>query len=327
MNKYTVYNKKQYDINDTLANSIRRVLINEIQTYTFDNIIFNNFKSSIYNIDYIIQRLRLIPLIQSKVLSYKDNKFQCKVINNSDEFIPVTPKDITTNGNHIDFIDSKIYNNLPIIYLPPHEEIDFTCNVVKNNETGYNKYCHCWYDDENLYIESINKTDGKEIKEAIKYLIDQCKIISTKISKNYFNISQNNFKIDIKLEDISRSAINVIVYYSRIIIEYIIKIIKQQQEEEKEITPSDFIISIVQPHLSENKYSILFDINDKYFLKSNKDLTKPNVVGYFKGYLDNNNIKLDRYKNSNTAVFIILGCIECTIKYLLSYYNIFYNLK
>ena len=59
MNKYTVYNKKQYSISNTLANSIRRVLINEIQTYTFDNIVFNNIKSSIYNIDYIIQRLRL----------------------------------------------------------------------------------------------------------------------------------------------------------------------------------------------------------------------------------------------------------------------------
>ena len=261
MNKYTVYNKKQYSISNTLANSIRRVLINEIQTYTFDNIVFNNFKSSIYNIDYIIQRLRLIPLIQSKVRLYKDNKFQCKVVNNSDKFIPVTPKDITTNGNHIDFIDSKIYNNLPIIYLPPHEEIDFTCNVVKNNETGYNKYCHCWYDDDNLYIESINKTDGKEIQAAIQYLIYQCQEIRTKISAKYFNIAQNNFKIDIKLEDISRSAINVIVDYSRIIISAIIKQIKQE-----EITPSDFIISIVQPHLSENKYSILFDINDKYLL-------------------------------------------------------------
>ena len=156
----------------------------------------------------------------------------------------------------------------------------------------------------------------------IQYLIYQCQEIRTKISAKYFNIAQNNFKIDIKLEDISRSAINIIVDYSRLIISAIIKQIKQE-----EITPSDFIISIVQPHLSENKYSILFDINDKYFLKSNKDLTKPNVVGYFKGYLDSNNIKLDRYKNSSTAVFIILGCIECTIKYLWSYYNIFYNLK
>lgn len=318
MNKYTVYNKKQYGISDTLANSIRRVLINEIQTYTFDNIVFNNFKSSIYNIDYIIQRLRLIPLIQSKVRLYKDNKFQCKVVNNSDKFIPVTPKDITTNGNHIDFIDSKIYNNLPIIYLPPHEEIDFTCNVVKNNETGYNKYCHCWYDDDNLYIESINKTDGKEIQAAIQYLIYQCQDIRTKISAKYFNIAQNNFKIDIKLEDISRSAMNVIVDYSRIIISAIIKQIKQE-----EITPSDFIISIVQPHLSENKYSILFDINNKYFLKPNDDPKKPNVVGYFKRHLINNKIKLDKYKNSNTAVFIILGCIECTINYLWNYYNIF----
>lgn len=318
MNKYTVYNKKQYSISNTLANSIRRVLINEIQTYTFDNIVFNNFKSSIYNIDYIIQRLRLIPLIQSKVRLYKDNKFQCKVVNNSDKFIPVTPKDITTNGNHIDFIDSKIYNNLPIIYLPPHEEIDFTCNVVKNNETGYNKYCHCWYDDDNLYIESINKTDGKEIQAAIQYLIYQCQEIRTKISAKYFNIAQNNFKIDIKLEDISRSAINIIVDYSRLIISTIIKQIKQE-----EITPSDFIISIVQPHLSENKYSILFDINNKYLLKPNDDPKKPNVAGYFKGYLINNKIKLDKYTNSNLAVFIILGCIECTINYLWNYYNIF----
>ena len=64
----------------------------------------------------------------SKVI-YEDNDFLVKITNyeyskitnsikvnmyienNSDKFIPVTPKDITTNGNHIDFIDSKIYNN------------------------------------------------------------------------------------------------------------------------------------------------------------------------------------------------------------------------
>ena len=125
--------------------------------------------------------------------------------------------------------------------------------------------------------------------------------------------------IESKLEDISRSAINIIVDYSRLIISAIIKSIKKEEE----ITPSDFIISIVQPHLSENKYSILFDINDKYLLKPNDDPTKPNVVGYFKGYLINNKIKLDKYNNSNTAVFIILGCIECTINYLWNYYNIF----
>ena len=68
---------------------------------------------------------------------------------------------------------------------------------------------------------------------------------------------------------------NVIVDYSRLIISAIIKQIKQE-----EITPSDFIISIVQPHLSENKYSILFDINNKYLFKPNDDPKKPNIAGY-----------------------------------------------
>lgn len=311
MNKYKIYNKKEYSIDNTLANSIRRVLINEIKTYTFDNIIFNNFKSSIYNIDYIIQRLRLIPLIQSKVYKYKDNKFQCKVINNTNKFIPVTPKNITTNGNNIDFIDSKIYNNLPIIYLPPHEEIDFSCNIIENNETGYNKYCHCWYDDENLYIESINKSDGNEINTAINYLINQCHIIKKKITDNYINKKQDNFKIDINLENISRSAINVIVDHSRMIITSIIQYISKE-----EITPSDFIISVVQPHLSENKYSIIFDINDKYLLKPKDDPNKINVVALFMGYLNGQQINYNKNNSINIAVFILLGCIDSTIKYL-----------
>lgn len=319
MNKPTIYNRKNFFLTNTIANSIRRALINEVKTYTFDNVTFNNFNSSIYNTEYIIQRLRLIPLIQSSVHNYKDLTLRCNVINNSEKYLKVTPRDIKTLEGKmlVNLIDKNISNHLPIIYLPPNESIDFTCNLVENNETGYNKYCHCWYDDENLYIESINKSRGGEIKAAIQYLINQCYVIRKKIINNYFNKTQSNFKIDIKLENISRSALNVIVDHTRMILTNIIKYIITNGDTTKqaELTPSDFIISIVQPHLSENKYSVLFDINMKYLLQSINE-KKLHVVGLFMGYLNSNNIDYHDYINSNNAIFIIIGSIDSTIQYL-----------
>lgn len=327
MNKPTIYNRKNFYLTNTIANSIRRALINEVRTYTFDNITFNNFNSSIYNTEYIIQRLRLIPLNQSSVNNYKDLKLRCNVTNKSDKYLQVTPKDIKTLEGKIlnKLIDKNILEHLPIIYLPPNESIDFTCNLVENSETGYNKYCHCWYDDENLYIESINKSNGGEIKTAIKYLINQCSIIRNKIIKNYLNKTQSNFKIDIKLENISRSALNIIVDHTRMILTNIISYIITNGDTTKqaELTPSDFIISIVQPHLSENKYSILFDINMKYLLQSIGENKQYHVVGLFMGYLQSNNIDYSNYINTNNAIFIIIGCIDSTIQYLSNMMNIF----
>ncbi|MBR2022309.1 MAG: hypothetical protein IJ997_01320 [Mycoplasmataceae bacterium] len=318
MNKPTIYNRKNFYLTNTIANSIRRALINEVRTYTFDNVTFNNFNSSIYNTEYIIQRLRLIPLNQSSVKNYKDLKFRCNVTNNSDKYLQVTPKDIKTLEGKILYklIDKNILEDLPIIYLPPNESIDFTCNLVANSETGYNKYCHCWYDENDFYIESINKSNGGEIKTAINYLINQCNKIRNKIINNYLNKTQSNFKIDIKLENISRSALNVIVDHTRMILTNIISyIITNGNTTQAELTPSDFIISIVQPHLSENKYSILFDINMKYLLQSTNE-KKLHVVGLFMGYLQSNNIDYSNYINTNNAIFIIIGCIDSTIRYL-----------
>lgn len=326
MNKPYFYNRNNFGLNNNcFLNSVRRVLINEIETYTFDNVVFNNFNSSIYNTEYIIQRLRLIPLIQSNVNNYKDIKLRCNITNKSEKFMEITPSDIKTlDGKPINtLINKNIYNNLPIIYLPPNETIDFTCELIKNNETGYNKFCHAWYDDENFYIESIDKSYGNEVITAIEHLINQCKYIKTQVINNYLNVTQNNFKIDIKLENISRSALNFIVDTARSILKRIISLIVANGDYNKsktvELTPSDFIISIVQPHLSENKYSVLFDINLKYLIKSIEEQQKLNVLGYFMGYLNSKNIQYTDYINTNNAVFVFIGCIDCAINDLEMY--------
>lgn len=261
---------------DNVLNSIRRVLVNEIPTWTFDNVQFINFNSSIYNMEYIIQRLHLIPLIQEHVPEGANGiSAKCDVDNNTSSWRKVTPRDIKVTGGSINnMIEKDILNNLPIIYLPPHESIHFKMSFAKSNKNGYNKYCHCWYDDNAFYIESIGKCNDYKlaIQKALQYLIQQCNSIKDVIVQKSQSAPLTG-KTEIDISNVSRSALNLIIKTFRDEFTKAVAYTKWLREHENYngmpsvdslVTPDDFIAAVTQPHMSEQTFKIFIDMKDIY---------------------------------------------------------------
>ena len=263
---------------DNILNSIRRTLINEIPVWTIDNVQFVNFDSSVYNTEYIIQRLRLIPLLQENIPEKTDDiKFYCEVINNTPQWKKVTPKDIKCTNLSIEkIIRKEILIDLPIIYLPPNESIKFNASLVKSSNYGYSKYCHAWFDDNYFYVESIDKCKNTDeaIRKSIQHIVKECNIIKQKTINNYKNISLNSIKIELDYDNVSRSALNIIIQRFRDIMFYLMAYVKWFRETGsidnfpdnylELVSPDDFIVSVLQPHMSENKYRVFIDIKTDY---------------------------------------------------------------
>ena len=265
---------------DNVLNSIRRVLVNEIPTWTFDNVQFIDFNSSIYNMEYIIQRLHLIPLIQENVADGATGlSASCKVENNTSSWRKVTPRDIKITGGSINnMIEKDILNNLPIIYLPPNESIHFKMSFAKSNKNGYNKYCHCWYDDNAFYIESIGKCNNPNnaINNAIQYLIQQCNTIKDIIAKKSKDAPLTG-KVEIDISNVSRSALNLIIKTFRDEFTKAVAYTKWLREHKDYngmppadalVTPDDFIAAVTQPHMSEQSFKIFMDMKDIYIKRN-----------------------------------------------------------
>lgn len=334
MNSAIKYNKFA---DNNILNSIRRVLINEIHTWTFDNIQFKDFNSSVYNTEYIIQRLRLIPLIQENIPEKVDDiKFICNVVNNTNEWKKVVPNDLKCSTLSTEkIIRKEILMNLPIIYLPPNESIKFSAELKKDNAYGYNKYCHSWYDDEYFYVESIDKCNNtdKAITKAINYLVKECNKIKEYTIKNYNNVSITTIKLEMNYENVSRSALNIIIQTLRDLLLYITALTKWYREGNNGqnfpfdsykdmVSPDDFITAVIQPHMSENKYRVFLDIKSDYIPVTNdaseyqeKAKSRINITNMFKKSMKQQGI--DLYENLNhNGVQIFVETIDYVIKKL-----------
>lgn len=286
MPKATKYNKFA---SDNVLNSIRRVLVNEIPTWTFDNVQFIDFNSSIYNMEYIIQRLHLIPLIQEHVPEGANGiSAECNVNNNTPSWRKVTPKDIKiTSGSINNMIEKDILNNLPIIYLPPNESIHFRMSFAKSNKNGYNKYCHCWYDDDSFFVESIGKCKNPNlaIQKAIQYIIQQCNNIKN-IIVNKSGHAPLTGKVEIELSNVSRSALNLIIKTFRDELTKAVAYTKWLREHndyngmpaiDVMVAPDDFIAAVTQPHMSEQTFKIFIDMKDTYIKRIQTGTAKEEV--------------------------------------------------
>lgn len=313
MNTATRYSKFA---NTTVMNSVRRVLIDEIPVWTFDDIHFINFNSSVYNMEYIIQRLQLIPLIQSAVNNKnQDITFTCKVKNTTSDWLTVTPNDIKSSDDKLlsmnKLIKSRILNDLPIIKLPPNESINFTAKLKQGVGNGYTKFCHAWYDDDYFYVESIDKCldTTAALKKAFDVLINYCGTIKKKVSKQKNSESnENTLKIELGFKDVSRSALNVIVKKLRELIRYSIAYIKHMnagnmsslsaEQIYELVKPNDYIVSLVQPHMSENFFKVLIDINMDYVkVSGDVDVNKKYIQDIFPSIVRSTNLSIDQSEN------------------------------
>lgn len=331
-------------VNNTILNSIRRVLINEIPTYTFDDVYFQDFNSSIYNMEYIIQRLRLIPIIQENLESYQGNYdidkivFKCNVQAKND-WITITPKDLIPYHNNVKInnfkiINDDIYEKLPILIIPPNEQISFTCKLKKNSNTGYNKYCHAWYDDKFFYIESIGKCDNLELayNKAIKYLQDQCRSVRTYILDKFKKLPDP--KIEMEFKNMSRSALNIIVYYYRELMMKCCAMTKWLNEgrdlkDFKDeyindlVQPTDFITAVIQPHITEDIYRVFIDVNisllDLVNTHNNEQVNENQsyVTNVFNDFIKQHTKKFNDYRDiKNPIIMNFVHCIDYVIEKL-----------
>lgn len=322
---------------DYVLNSIRRVLVNEIPTWTFDNVQFRDFNSSIYNMEYIIQRLRLIPLIQDKIPESADRlSAKCIVTNNTPDWRKVVPKDIVVTGMSInDIIDKDILNNLPIVYLPPNESINMSMSFTRSNNNGYNKYCHAWYDDNAFYVESIGKcsdtTDA--IKRAIVYLIKECtKIKNIAIKESEHASKTPKVEINFSLteqygESVSRSALNIIVKKLRDELTRAVAYVKWIREHKTYngfpkqyaslVQPDDFIVSVVQPHMSEHNYKVFIDLKESYLETKNvsgeSESTYDVYVPSFFEYVMKQTYNIEPSKASHPCYRMFCQCVDVVI--------------
>ena len=230
-------------------------------------------------------------------------------------------------------IEKDILNNLPIIYLPPNESIHFKMSFAKSNKNGYNKYCHCWYDDNAFYIESIGKCNDPKlaIQMAIQYLIQQCNIIKDIIAKDAKTAPLSE-KVEIDISNVSRSALNLIIKTFRDEFTQAVAYTKWYRKHgdfngmpdiESLVTPDDFIVASIQPHMSEQSFKIFIDMKDIYIRKTQKGTAKEETYNANVPYVPDMFVSLMKRKGidgNNTVNHVchrlLCQAIDLTVKTL-----------
>lgn len=114
----------------SIANALRRILINEIPTFSIDKVsILDN--TSVLPDEFLAHRLGLVPLNISPELEFGDLHFELKKINNTTEVLNVTSNDIKfirKDGQP----DVEFIKNIPLAKLAPKQVIDVEMIACKN---------------------------------------------------------------------------------------------------------------------------------------------------------------------------------------------------
>lgn len=256
-------------------NAVRRVLIGEIPVYIFNMVTVEERSGKtlqIYNIQYIVQRFQCIPFHQTV-----DPKLTYEIHIDNDsttDWMPLLPRHIQAGESTLaNFMDPLIFNNLPILYIPPGGGFHASLYMEQVKGTGYSKYCHAWYDDDNFYIESIGRTPDVELafNTAIQYLQDECIKVRNDLLNQY---PANTFKgrsvIKFTIDTAhSRSILNIIVDMAQQLSNDVIRTITRSDPE-----PNSYIVALQQPHLSIAEYKVFIDINLKFIKLKNSDPNK-----------------------------------------------------
>lgn len=314
VDNYDIY--QDDDITDSvyrILNCIRRTIIDEIPVITLGNISIDVKESSntlaVYNNEYIAQRIHCIPIFLSehnRELIKSNQKLTIEYHSSNGEWAMMTPKNSFRNCN-ID-MDPNIYNNLPILFIPPYAS--FKCTVEFVIEQGMSaKYAHAWYNESaDFFVESIGRTPNNEdgmneaINNAILYLNKGTESLSKQIPK-ISSKSQNILKSEFIFRKTSRSVMNLIVTLFR----HVMKRLKIENQENQ----NSYMFSVVQPHISiTNTFKLLIDlniqdaekirtflINENLYDGSNTSLNNADILRNFLKYVSNWLTKI--YNNIN----------------------------
>ena len=165
-------NNKSNDIKIGLANSIRRTILSDIYCYVIDKNSVNFFNNtSLFDNEFLIHRLTLIPIISNLNYDYNNILITCNKSNNNEnteniyvsDFICKDKESNTITENNILFK----YTNILFAKIKTNQNLSFECKLIKNNaENGgafFNVVGTCIY---------TFKIDDKAVKNKIKNLND-----------------------------------------------------------------------------------------------------------------------------------------------------------
>jgi DNA-directed RNA polymerase alpha subunit len=151
-----------FDVNDgdlSLANSLRRILLSEVETYAFDEIKVKK-NTSVMNDDFLKSRIELIPIKYDYKNELDELEFNLNVKND----IPnrkIFSKDLISNDKKIYFDQDILLNS-----LKENEELIFEAKLKKGKPKIHAKWSQIFhmgfkFKEDEQKNKSIVKKDGK----------------------------------------------------------------------------------------------------------------------------------------------------------------------
>ena len=180
----TVFKFKLSDATNWYANTLRRMAINNVKTFSIDRVTFYENTSALFD-EYIAHRLGLIPL-------HTPNKGYTE----ADEILftleAVGPK--TVYSGELASADKEIRvanEHIPIIKLAPEQRIRLECKAVMGSALKHAKFQAglVTYDHEkdgpyNFYVESFGQMPPKEIiNKAFDAIREEIKEVGKEVKK------------------------------------------------------------------------------------------------------------------------------------------------
>lgn len=197
---------KGNDVNHVYVNTLRRIIIEEIPSYGINpDLILINKNSSVYNNDYIRNRLENIPLIgldlkfdleeynnlrrytrglENNFTEYENNNIDMylDVKNTEDKILNITTDDMKYYIDEKD-VGSIYKNKILICKLKKDEEINLSLKVDKGVGLNHSRYsvAHVYFnkEGENNYLLTIEPRGQLNIDEILKRA---CEILKYKLS-------------------------------------------------------------------------------------------------------------------------------------------------
>lgn len=291
---------KGKNINHVYLNTLRRVILEEIPSYGINPELINiNKNSSVYNNDYLRNRLENFPLIgldfkldldeynnlrryirgvDDHVKDYEENDINMylDIKNSSDSILNVTTDDIKY------YVDEKsvgsIYKNKMLICkLKKDEELNLSIKVDKGVGLNHSRYsvAHVYYSEEKdnnflLTIEPRGQIDVKEIlKRACMILKYKLSLIKSKINEDKI-VDDGNGIIVLNNED--HTIGNLLTY---------------TLQENKDISFAGYELE----HLLIKDLKIKYSIKGKSSIKDILNSELDNLIKYYNN-LENEFVKL-----------------------------------
>lgn len=266
--KYINFNIKGKDVNFSLVNAIRRVLLQEIPLYKIDNIKIDK-NTTCYTNDYLSERLEQYDDILKSKENYIDENNEYKyekqdiyinIKNDSSDIMNVTSDNIDV------YIDDKQIKNpykekVLLVKLKKDQELILKGEYILGKGMYHGKYTGIKVDlyeevNENSYnfaYKSLCMLSTKELlSKAINIIIKKLENIEILVGQKYNNSTLNNLeKIEIILEDETHTMGNLITS-------------KLQQKVQAGYMMNDFVEQVDERNVkikidSKNPMKVLFD--------------------------------------------------------------------